>query len=190
MKHLKKMIGKKVYLSPMLLDSIEQYTQWLNDFEVAMYLDIFSRMLTYDNEKEFIADCNKNDRLHLFGIVDLNTDELIGNCGLINIEYIDRIAELGIFIGHKEFWSKGHGSDAVCLLLDYGFNILNLNNIMLRVYEYNKRAVGCYEKCGFKIIGKRRKSKLIAGRAYDLILMDIVAEEFNSPYIKKFFKDT
>ncbi len=45
------------------------------------------------------------------------------------------------------------------LLLDYGFNALNLQNIMLEVFDYNKRAIKAYEKVGFKVIGKRRQAK-------------------------------
>jgi RimJ/RimL family protein N-acetyltransferase len=37
---------------------------------------------------------------------------------------------------------------------------------------------------GFKLIGRQREARIIAGKKYDLILMDILSGEFESPYIK------
>ena len=97
---------------------------------------------------------------------------------------ISRTATLGIFIGEKEERSKGYGTEAIKLLLDFGFNYLNLHEIKLDVYEFNKRAIKCYEKIGFKEYGRRRKCKFINGKYYDSIEMDILAEEFRESYIK------
>lgn len=68
--------------------------------------------------------------------------------------------------------------------MDYGFNYLNLNNIKLDVLSFNKRAIACYKKCGFKEYGRRRKSEFINGKYYDRISMDILKEEFTQSYIK------
>ncbi len=70
------------------------------------------------------------------------------------------------------------------MLLDYGFNYLNLNNIMLTVKSFNERAINCYQKVGFKEIGRRRKSYFLNGKYYDDIYMDILAEEFKESYIR------
>jgi RimJ/RimL family protein N-acetyltransferase len=75
------------------------------------------------------------------------------------------------------------------LTLDYGFNVLNLHNIFLKVYSFNSNAIKLYEKCGFKIIGSRREAKIISGKKFDIILMDILSAEyksvFYSPYIEE-----
>lgn len=64
------------------------------------------------------------------------------------------------------------------LLLDYGFNILNLNNIYLRPYAFNARAIRCYEACGFQVAGRLREAKIINGQKYDEVWLDILASEF------------
>ena len=81
-------------------------------------------------------------------------------------------------IGNKEFWSRGYGTEALGLLLDFAFAILNLNNVLLEVHAFNTRAIRCYEKVGFKVVGRRRESRLVAGKHYDRIIMDILAREF------------
>jgi len=121
----------------------------------------------------------------IFAIIDKDTDALIGNCSLFKIDHSDRKAEMGIFIGNKNYWDKGYGTEAMRLILDYGFNILNLHNIILNVHDSNKRALKAYEKVGFKYIGSRRESFIMGGRKYDEIFMDILEDEFVSPYIKE-----
>lgn len=68
-------------------------------------------------------------------------------------------------------------------MLDYGFNLLNLNNIMIRTYSFNKRAIACYKKAGFKEVGRRRQARIIGKEKYDMVYMDILAEEFDSYYV-------
>lgn len=82
-------------------------------------------------------------------------------------------------IGDKNYWDQGYGREAIELVLNYGFNILNLNNIMLNVYSFNKRAITCYENIGFKEIGRRREAYILGKRKYDEIHMDILADEFD-----------
>lgn len=103
---------------------------------------------------------------------------LIGNVGFVAINYIHRTGEAGIFIGNKEYWSKGYGYEALSLLIDYAYKVLNLNSIMLRVYSYNKRAIGCYEKVGFKKIGEIREAHIYNLKIHNVILMDLLPEDF------------
>lgn len=187
MAYFKKIVGDKCYLSPISIDDTELFTEWLNDFEVIKGLGTVSQVITIDSERDFIQDIGKNGK-QIFGIVDLKSDKLMGDCGFITIDQLNRKAEFGIFIGDKSFWAKGYGEEATRLILDYGFNILNLHNIILHVYSYNKRAIRVYEKCGFKEIGRRREAKIIAGKMYDEVLMDILDNEFESVFVKKHFE--
>ena len=187
MKNFKKIVGEKCYLSPVSLENAEKYVEWLNDLEVTYYLGTTSTILSLFKEKEFLENlCKQGDPI--FGIVDAKTGELIGGCGLHQINQINRTAEFGIFIGDKNYWGKGFGEEATRLVLDFGFNILNLRNIFLNVFDYNKRGIKCYEKVGFKEAGRRRKSRLIGGKEFDIIIMDILNEEFESPYLMKILK--
>jgi len=184
MDYYKKIVGSRCYLSPIRIEDAAKYAEWLNDLEIGQYLEIFHQQLNLEKEKTILKNMiEKGDQI--FAIVGLDKDKLIGNCSLFDLDQLNRKAELGIFIGAKDYWDNGYGSEATRLVLDYGFNILNLRNIMLKVYEYNKRALSCYQKIGFREIGRRRKAKLISGKAWDIIYMDILAEEFDSIYVSR-----
>jgi len=184
MKYFKKLIGEKCYLSPINLEDAKQYTEWINDLEVTKYLLLICQQITLEKEQEILTNMSKKGA-QIFGIIDIQSEQLIGNCSLFKINHLNRKADFGIFIGDKKFWNKGYGTEAAKLILDYGFNILNLNNIMLEVFSYNKRAIKSYEKVGFKTIGKRRETLIIGSKKYDEIFMDILAKDFESVYLKK-----
>ena len=178
MKYFKKLVGQKCYLSPVNPDDVEIFTAWLNDLEVTRNLNLGAQNVTLVTEKAALERLAQDQ--HVYGIVDLETDTLIGDLGLLDIDHINRCCGIGIFIGNKEYWGKGYGAEAMRLLLGYAFDYLNMNNIMLTVYEFNERAYACYKKVGFKDIGRRRKAIYREGRFHDDIIMDILAEEFRA----------
>lgn len=182
MKYFKKLVGERIYLSPRNVEDVEIFTEWINDFYVTDYTGRSYQTMTLQEEENFLESTEKGK--NTFSIIDIETDKIIGTIGLHELDHINRTATLGIFIGNRDYWSKGYGTEAIRLILDFGFNYLNLNNIDLALMEFNQRALKCYQKCGFKEIGRRRKCKFINGKYYDSILMDILAEEFNESYIK------
>ena len=183
MKYYKKLIGERIYLSPMCIEDAEKYVEWFSDFKMTDGVGSSSRVMNVENEKKYIQATLENNELN-FAIINLENDELIGNCSIKNISYLHRIAELGIFIGIEANRNKGYGAEVLNLLLDYGFNYLNMNNIMLNVKSFNERAIACYKKVGFKEFGRRRESYFLNGKYYDDIQMDILAREFKGIYIK------
>jgi RimJ/RimL family protein N-acetyltransferase len=174
--YFKKLVGIKCYLSPMDLNDAEKYTEWLNDLEISTGLGhVYEGIFSVDCEKEILKDLSQK---HNYSIIDIGTNELIGSCGFLEVDNLNQIAEIGIFIGNKNFWSKGYGTEAIVLLMDYGFKALNLHNILLRVFSFNERAIKCYNKIGFKVIGKRREALKRGERTFDVIYMDILYNEF------------
>ena len=118
----------------------------------------------------------------------METGTPIGSCGFMDIDDINRCAEFGIFIGEESDKNKGYGTEAAMLTIDYGFNILNLSSIFLRVHTNNKRALKVYEKVGFKKIGIRRRGQFLGGQFHDDIFMDILPEELKFSRTKELLK--
>jgi RimJ/RimL family protein N-acetyltransferase len=184
MRYYKRLIGERCYLSPCCSEDAQTWATWFNDLEVTIPLGDEAFLPTgLENERETINHFSKNNS-HVFDIVTLETDTLIGRCLLFSINQVDRHAMLGILIGEKDHWGNGYGNEATRLLLDHAFNLLNLNNVMLGTFAFNTRAIACYRKVGFKEIGRRRQARIIGGQKYDTIFMDILAEEFESVYVK------
>ena len=127
--YYKKLIGKNIYLAPKNIEDAEKYAEWLNDFRTTDYLGKSGKIMTLEKEKEYLTKAMDDEAT--FNIVTLAEDKLIGTVGLESIDHLNRRGTLGIFIGDVEEREKGYGTEAINLILDYGFNYLNLNNIKL-----------------------------------------------------------
>lgn len=176
MKYFEKVKGDRLYLSPMCVNDAGIYTKWMNDKEVTENLGGISKVITYKEEKDWII---KHNNGYNFAIILRDGDRLIGNVSLNKVDLVNQTASLGIFIGEKEDRNKGYGKEAIKLILNYGFNSLNLNNIMLTVYSFNERAINTYEKVGFKKFGVRKNCYYRDGLVYDEVYMEILKDEFN-----------
>lgn len=170
-RYFKKIVGERCYLSPIDPDDYLVYTEWLNDLEVVSGLNLLTAHVSAPAERDLLVKMAASG--HVYAIVDLESDRLLGNCGLHQVNATDGTAVVGIFLGDRSTWGRGYGTEALRLLLDYGFHVLNLHSVMLEVYAYNARAIRCYRKVGFREIGRWREAKLVGGRRYDRVFMDI-----------------
>ncbi len=104
---------------------------------------------------------------------------LVGNIGLWGARAKDRCATLGIALG-REHIGRGYGSDAMRLIVGYGFREMGLHRIQLGVAPYNAAGIRAYEKAGFVEEGRHRESVLHDGRWYDEVLMSILDHEWEA----------
>jgi RimJ/RimL family protein N-acetyltransferase len=125
-------------------------------------------------EKDFEKDATKS--MH-FSIRTLSDDKFIGEMSLwFNWPHGD--AWVGIVIGERDYWGKGYGTDAMRLIVQYGFIEANLRRVSLSLHSYNERALKSYEKVGFKLEGTMRQDTLREGRRTHGLFMGILREEW------------
>lgn len=186
MECFKKLVGDRIYLSPKGVsdEEVQKFTEWMNDFQVTDYIGRTGQVITLSGEKEWLENSAKNREKIDFNIIELANNKLIGTIGLMKFNWIERSAILGIFIGDGDYRSNGYGTEAIRLLLEYGFRYLNLHSIRLDLLEINERAHKCYLKCGFKDTGRNREEIFLNGKYYDRLHMDILENEFDGDYIR------
>lgn len=186
MEYFKKLVGDRIYLSPKNVsdEEIYKFTEWMNDFQVTDYTGRTGQITTLNSEREWLENTAQSNENRNFNIVDLNTNKLIGTIAFDRINWIERSAVLGIFIGEEDFRNNGYGAEAIKLLLEYGFKYLNFHSIRLDLVSVNERAHKCYLKCGFKDTGCSREAIFLNGKYFDKLHMDILENEFEGEYIR------
>lgn len=167
-------------LKELSLNDCEQVRQWRNE-NLAMLRTPF--MLTGEMQAEFYHNviCNRNANARYWAVVDdenqtinklsnglpapeQNT-KLIGMIGLENISWENRNAEVSIIL-NPDYQRKGYGTQAVDLLLNQGFDYLNLENIYAECYTCNP-ALSFWHKMTSKYIDKYNpKTAWLAKRKY------------------------
>jgi RimJ/RimL family protein N-acetyltransferase len=173
MRYFKKMIGERLYLSPINPDDVEINLKWFNDPEIANYTTIYRRMLSFANERQALERLATE---HMYAIIVADGDVYIGNVQLMGVNHIDRRASLAITIGEADYRGQGYGVEAIGLLVEYAFNTLNLHSVELGVLATNARAIACYKKCGFVEYGRLKDAFFIKGEYVDEILMQRLSD--------------
>ena len=182
--------GEKIALGPMRRDLIPTYVRWMNDFEVTRTLGVGMAPMTLDAETTWYDDASQmNPSRVQYLIYERSSLRVIGSTDLREINHRHGTAEFGIVIGEKDCWDKGYGGEATALMLDYGFTILGLHNILLRVMSYNVRGIRAYQRAGFREVGRRREAHRLGGRTWDIVIMDCLATEFTGGVLRELVPD-
>ena len=174
-------LGERIRLRAVEREDLPRFVTWLNDPVVRAGLTIFLPLSMSDEERWFENMLVSHPAEHPLVIEILQGEDgylPVGNCGFHNIDWRNRSAEVGVFIGEKQFWNQGYGAEVMRLLLKHGFETLNLSRIALRVYANNPGAVRAYENAGFVLEGRLRKAEYQAGNYLDVLLMSVLREEW------------
>jgi RimJ/RimL family protein N-acetyltransferase len=172
--------GKLVELVPMDLDKdLALWEKWERDSDYQRLLNMnpasqYSASMT----KEYIE--NNPDEGAFFSIQTLEDHKTIGFVDLGSYDWMARNGWVGIAIGEADFRGKGYGTDAMNVLLKFAFRGLNLHRVNLGVFEFNKRAIRCYEKCGFKYEGTNRESIYKEDKRWDVFNMGVLRSEWEA----------
>jgi RimJ/RimL family protein N-acetyltransferase len=171
--------GDQISLRAFRQSDLEAYKTWLDNEEVTHFLEMGARPTREKDCEAFLQMAETSDDAIVFAITETGNDTPIGTCGLYLIQWVCQRAQLNILVGEPSAWDKGYGSEAVTLLLKYGFYKLNLNSIQLGVNADNQRAIKSYEKGGFVHEGRRRQMIFRNSRYYDVVEMSILRSEYD-----------
>jgi RimJ/RimL family protein N-acetyltransferase len=173
--------GEHIYLRATERADVATFVRWFNDADVVRNLAMFSPMSDAAETAWFdrmLASQGTTD--YHFVICLLADGRPIGTIGLHDISWKDGTADFGIAIGEKEEWNKGHGTDALRAICDFGFGALRLERIGLYVYAGNDRARRAYEKAGFVHEGTLRRAHFALGEHHDVHVMSLLRSEWQA----------
>lgn len=163
--------GERLYLREVRPSDVgEAYYRWVNDPEVTHGLESRFYPNSMESLREYVA-AKTNDRNNVFlAIVLKDGDRHIGNIKLGPINWIHRLADIGLMIGEKDCWERGYGTEAIQVLARYAFEILNLHKLTAGCYGTNPQSGRAFEKAGFTREGIRRQHCFSNGSYVDVVL--------------------
>lgn len=171
-----------IFLRPLVIADAMTSFKWRNNPEVWKFTPFRpSAPITAEIETKWLRDVLLKEDQKRFAICLSTTKRYIGNVQLINIA--DGAAEFHIFIAERDCWGMGIGSQATALILEYAFNTLHLDKILLDVNPENSGAVAIYRKLGFRERGvegpfirmelQRNEDQQVAGaKSYTIALAE------------------
>lgn len=134
---------------------------------------------TVEDHTSFFQSISGKKQEFFFGIFEKTTEQLIGSCGVYNINWTNSTCLVGISISEK-WHGKGLGTDAMQTLISFIFDYIAINKIKLQVFSFNEGAIRSYEKCGFTKEGTLRNEIFRFGKFHDIIVFGLLREEWLS----------
>lgn len=178
--------GKRVRLREARESDFEQLTRWWVDPQTSIFQSNYVRPTPSPTVSDMMRAWGANVAADTgFAIVtggyaDDKGDEgeLIGQISLFAVTK-NRCGTLGIVLG-RDHWGDGLGTEAVRLMVRYGFVEMGLHRIQLGVYSYNERAIRSYTSVGFREEGRRPETAFHGGSWHDEVLMGILEHDWRA----------
>ena len=170
--------GIKTGLRAVEKSDLEQLRDWRN---LENFRKNFRevRELNMLNQEKWVEKLNSSPNDFMFVIVDLNTNEVIGACGLLYINWINRSADFSFYIGKEQLYidNMGYAEESAKLLIDYGFKQLNLHKIWMELYEFDNMKINFFkEKFNFHVDGVLRDNCFENGKYWNSLIISLISE--------------
>ena len=172
--------GNLVGLRAVEKSDLELFRDWRNITDFRKNFREVRELSLTDQEKWFDSLQTTKNINYMFTVVDLKTNEPIGAAGLLYINWVIRSGDFSFYIGKDEAYidQKGYAEEAAKLLIEYGFNNLNLHKIWMELYEFDHAKLSFFqEKFGFLVDGKLRHNCFEGGKYWDSYIISKLAGE-------------
>lgn len=172
--------GKKVGLRSVEKEDLSILRDWRNIVEFRKnFREV--RELSLTDQEAWFDHLQKTKHINfMFTIIDLETQKPIGAAGLLYINWIIRSADFSFYIGdgNKYIGNDGIAKEAARLLIDYGFNNLNLNKIWMELYEFDKEKIEFFtKKFKFKQDALLRENCFENGKYWDSYIISLIKSD-------------
>jgi RimJ/RimL family protein N-acetyltransferase len=171
-----------IQLQPFTEADIDRLIGWITSAEFLLQWGGTGYTFPLDGkqiENHLTGASGESPRHLLFRAVDTETGRVVGHGEILAIDRVNRSAVLGrILVGAPEARGKGVGQQIVRQLVRVAFDELSLHRVSLRVYDFNKAAIRCYEKSGFKREGLQRDVHKMGEQYWSVYTMSILEEEW------------
>ena len=174
--------GRNVQLRSVEYKDLNQLKVWRNYEGFKKNFRESLEINDYKQQKWFENEVNNNPRTLMFSIIDSVTDELLGCCGLTYINWINRNADFSFYYGKDYEYIDGDGLsiEAAKILLDYGFNQLNLHKIWTEIYEFDSVKRDFLIELGFTKDAELRDNYYYDGKYWNSHIYSYIKSEFNN----------
>jgi RimJ/RimL family protein N-acetyltransferase len=164
--------GKHVGIRPLQSDDAWILFKWFNDPKVTEDLGIKEPRpsISLDEEMEILQDKIGKRSVRPFLLHDLDLDMAAGLGELTHIDVKNASARVFLVIGEPELFSDSFFLESLDLIVDMGFQTMNLHRLEVRVPAYNVRVIDLYLSAGFEMEGRLRHDHFRHGAYVDTVI--------------------
>ena len=159
-------------------DCTDRYLAWMTDVETNRYMETRWFVQTLDSIREFVESVRASSDSYLFAII--HGGDHVGNIKIGPIHSRYKNADISYFIGEKTVRGRGVASEAIRLVLGFGFGTLGLHRIQAGAFRENVASRKILERCGFALEGVFRQKYYLSDESEwtDCLEFAILQEEW------------
>ncbi len=149
-----------------------------SDKRVMNYMDTIKHQ-SIDDAKDLIYNIHKSfeEKNGInWVIIEKSSEQLVGYFGFWRLMKDHCRAEVGYALS-PEFWGKGYMTEAVDIMLDFGFNELKLHSIEANVNPNNDSSIKLLERSGFRKEAYFRENYLFNGKFIDSVIYSLLESD-------------
>lgn len=170
--------GKHVGLRALEQDDLPQLREWRNNPELRKFFRETNEINTTNQQKWFDAVTDKNSIHKMFSIINLETNELMGACGLCYIDWVNKSADFSIYLGYDELYiDDTYAIDAGKLMIEYGFGVLNLHRLWAEIYSIDEAKKEFFNSLNFTLDGEFRETYWYENRWHNSLFYSLLSSD-------------
>lgn len=169
---------KFVYLRAIEDNDLPQLMNWRNNPEFRKYFRETNEINVAKQNKWFEMINSPDSNHKMFAIVDSENNYLLGACGLCYIDWINRSADFSIYIGYKDIYiDNKYSIDAAKLMIEYGFNVLNLHRLWAEIYSIDDAKKSFFDKLNFTLDGELRQTYWYNSKWHNSLFYSLLSDD-------------
>jgi len=169
---------KKVALRGIEESDLPQLMKWRNEPALRKYFRETAEINMLQQMAWFKSVSERGSVNKMFAIVDVNSGELLGACGLCYIDWINRSADFSIYIGYNDLYiDQILAVEAALLMKDYAFRILNLHRLWAEIYSIDERKKSFFNSLGFTLDGTFRQTYWYNGKWHNSLFFSLLSSD-------------
>ncbi|MCO6162724.1 GNAT family N-acetyltransferase [Flavobacterium sp. NRK F7] len=168
--------GQHIYLRALEPEDLEFVYAIENNeeiWEISNTQTPYSRFLIRQYLENAHQDIYEAKQLRL-AICLLKSDVAVGLIDLFDFDPKNNRAGIGILIQKEEDRTKGIGTEALQLVIQYAFHQLQLHQLYANIGNENSRSLQLFSKFGFQKIGIKKDWNLNNGKYQDEYLFQLI----------------
>ena len=175
--------GKKVALRAVEKEDLPYLMEWRNRPEYRQCFREY-RELNLQNQEQWFERTVVNDRNTIMFTIVRNDEsqERLGCCGLCYINWVQRFADLSLYIGWNNTYidQEGYAQEACDLLFRYGFGELGLHKIWTEIYEFDEPKYRLYTAMDFHQDGLLRENYFHNGKWWNSRILSLLDRDYGT----------
>jgi len=170
--------GDRVALRAIEENDLPQLMEWRNEPIFRRYFRETAEINMLQQRDWFKNVSERGSLNKMFAIVDVNSGELYGACGLCYIDWINRSADFSIYIGYNDLYiDQILAGESALLMKDYAFNVLNLHRLWAEIYSIDERKKEFFKSLDFTLDGTFRQTYWYNGKWHDSLFFSLLSSD-------------